>query len=53
MKFQNLPGVLPKGILGTPYMVLWDYRTGPATKVLVVYGYAPLEVWMNLLLASL
>ena len=53
MKFQNLPGTLPKGILGTPYTVLWDFTTVPPTSPLTIYGYAPLEVWMNLLLASL
>jgi len=53
MKFWNQPGELPKGILGTPYMELWDRTQEPPIKILTIYGYAPLEVWMNLVFIAM
>ena len=50
--FWNLAGELPRGALGTPYLVLWDHTVSPPREVLHFY-YMPVDMWTGLLQAVL
>ena len=46
--FWNLAGKLPRGALGTPYVVVWDHTVSPSREVAHFY-YMPVEMWVGLL----